>query len=143
MLHDVVEDPASRSPAALRAAYEARVREAVDAVGVEAAATASGVDEATVAALAAGESPELTVEDAAALLAAGEDGVDADVILAELRDHLLLGMTTGVLDVDTVASNVELDLSGQEVQQVLEGRVAMTLAELAAIQQFIAARNER
>jgi hypothetical protein len=144
MLHDAVEDPASRSPAELRAAYAARLRETVEAVGVEEAATASGVDETTVAALAAGESPELTVEEAAALLAAGGDGVDdADVILAELRDHLLLGMTTGVLDVDTVASNVDLDLSGQEIQQVLEGRVPMTLAELAAIQQFIAERNER
>jgi hypothetical protein len=142
MLHDAVEDPASRTPAELRGAYEARLREAVESVGVEAAATSSGVDEATVAALAAGDSPELTVEDAAALLAAGGD-VDADVVLAELRDHLLLGMTTGVLDVDTVASNVDLDLSGQEVQQVLEGRVPMTLAELAAIQQFIAERNER
>jgi hypothetical protein len=54
-----------------------------------------------------------------------------------------MGMTTGVVDVDTIASNVDLDLSGQEVQQAIEGRIPMTLDELAAIHGYIAGRNAR
>jgi hypothetical protein len=76
-------------------------------------------------------------------LALSDDYPDSEAIVLELRDHLLLGMTTGVLDVDTVASNVELGLSGQEIQQALEGRNAMTLEQLAAIHRFIAERNDR
>jgi hypothetical protein len=53
-----------------------------------------------------------------------------------------MAMTTGVVDVDTLAANVDLDLSGQEVQQALEGRAEMTLEQLAAIHQFLAARND-
>jgi hypothetical protein len=140
MLHDVVADPAGHSPEELRAAYEDRLRTAVTDVGTDEAAEAAGVDADAVAALAAGESPALTVEEAAALLGL-EDGMDSEVVVAELRNHLLMGMSTGVLDVDTIASNVELDLSGQEIQQALEGRVPMTLAQLAAVHRFIDSRN--
>jgi hypothetical protein len=52
-----------------------------------------------------------------------------------------MGMTTGVLDVDTIASNVDLDLSGQEIQQAIEGRIRMTLDELASIHGYVAGRN--
>lgn len=142
MLHDVVENAGSQPPEELRAAYEAELAAVVEERGVEPVATESGVDEERLEALVDGESPEFTVEEAAAVLAARGD-VDADVVVAELRDHLLMGMTTGVLDVDTVASNVDLDLSGQEVQQSLEGRRPTTLRELAAVHQFIDARNER
>jgi hypothetical protein len=48
-----------------------------------------------------------------------------------------MGMTTGVLDVDTIAAEIDVDLTGQEVQQALEGRTEMTLTELAAIHRFI------
>jgi hypothetical protein len=162
MLHDVLERPGAATPAELRAAYERRLGGVVADRGVEAVAAESGVDESTVAALAAigdGSHPhpgddedaaadarrraEVTVEEAAAILAT-ESGTDltADDVVFALRDHLMMGMTTGVLDVDTIASNVALDLSGQEIQQAIEGRAPMTLAQLAAIQRYVAARND-
>ncbi|RDI71227.1 DUF5791 family protein [Halopelagius longus] len=143
MLYDAADDPASLSTEELREAYEAQIRRAVERVGVETAAERTGVDESDVAAVADGPAPELRLEDAAELAALDGDAPDAETIVLEVRDHLLLGMTTGVLDVDTIASNVDLDLSGQEIQQAIEGRSAMTLHELAAIQRYIEERNDR
>jgi hypothetical protein len=143
MLYDAASEPASLSPAALREAYENQLRTVVDDIGVETAAADSGLDRDTVTAVADGPVPDLRVTDAAALLALDDDRPDAETIVLELRDHLLMAMTTGVVDVDTIASNVDLDLSGQEVQQAVEGRSAMTLEQLAAIQRFLASRNDR
>jgi hypothetical protein len=143
MLYDAADDPASLTTEALRETYEAEIRRVVEAVGVEEAAARAGVDESQVAAVAEGPAPDMTVEDAAALVALDEDAPDAETIVLELRDHLLMGMTTGVVDVDTIATNVDLDLSGQEIQQAIEGRTSMRLAELAAIQRYVAGRNDR
>jgi hypothetical protein len=44
-----------------------------------------------------------------------------------------MGMATAVLDVDSIAAKIDADLTGQEVQQALEGRAAMTLGQLAEI----------
>jgi len=141
VLHDVVEEPGSLSPAALREAYEAELRIAVEDHGPEAVAAETGVDEATLSRLAAGEgAPDLAVTDAAAVLALREGAPDGDATVAALRDHLLMEMAAAVVDVDTVAANIDHDLTGQEVQQALEGRTTMTLAQLAAIQQFVAER---
>jgi hypothetical protein len=142
MLYDAADDPGGLTPDALREAYESQLRHVVDAVGAETAAAESGVDSEQVRALANGPVPDLRVTDAAAILALGEGRPDAESIVLELRDHLLMAMTTGVVDVDTLAANVDLDLSGQEVQQALEGRTEMTLAQLAAIHRFLAARND-
>jgi hypothetical protein len=142
MLYDAAEDPGGLSPDALREAYETQLRSATSAVDTETAAAESGVDADRIRAVEAGAVPGLSVEDAAALLALDDGRPDAESIVLELRDHLLMAMTTGVVDVDTLAANVDLDLSGQEVQQALEGRTEMTLAQLAAIHQFLAARND-
>ncbi len=141
MLDTVADDPASLTPAQLRRAYERRLAEVVTSVGVDTVAAESGLDRTTVAALADGESPELTLEQAAAVLACSREVRDAETVIAETRDDLLLGMTTGVLDVDTIAGEIDLDLTGQEVQQALEGRTSMTLEHLAAIHKVIADRN--
>jgi len=142
MLYDAAEKPETLSPRQLHDAYEAELRAVVDAHGAEAVADETGLSVETVAALADGESPTLTLTEAASILAV-DSNLDAEGIVQEVRDHLLMGMTTGVLDVDTIASNVDLDLSGQEVQQAIEGRNRMTLAELAAIHTYVAGRNTR
>lgn len=142
MLYDAVDDPGERSPEAVREAYEAQLRGVVDAVGSETAAAESGVAPDRIGAIEDGSVPDLRVEDAAAILAVDDGRPDAESIVLELRDHLLMAMTTGVVDVDTLAANVDLDLSGQEVQQALEGRTEMTLEQLAAIHHFLAARND-
>jgi hypothetical protein len=141
MLHDTVDDPGSLSPAALREAYEAELRAAVEERGAETVAAETGVDEATLSRLAGGEGfPELSVDDAAAVLATREGAPDAETVVALLRDHMMMAMATAVVGVDTVAANIDHDLTGQEVQQALEGRTTMTLAQLASIQQFVAER---
>jgi hypothetical protein len=142
MLYDAADDPGGLPPEALREAYESQLRSVVDAVGAETAAAESGVDPDRIRAIEDGAVPDLRVEDAAAILAVDDGRPDAESIVLELRDHLLMAMTTGVVDVDTLAANVDLDLSGQEVQQALEGRTELTLAQLAAIHQFLAARND-
>jgi hypothetical protein len=137
MLHDVVDDPGSHSPAELRAAYEAKLASVVESVGAERVVAETDLTAEQVDAIAAGDAADLTVSEAAAVLGLSEEVPDAEVVVLELRDHLLMGMTTGVLDVDTIAAEIDVDLTGQEVQQALEGRTEMTLTELAAIHRFI------
>jgi len=139
MLHEAV-DRAGSEPTALREAYESLVADAIAEVGVDAAVDGTGLDRAAAEALVDGGSPTLTVGTAAETVALVGDR-DADAVVAELRDALLMGMTTAVLDVDTIAANVDLDLTGQEVQQALEGRTRMTLEGLAEIQGFIEERK--
>jgi hypothetical protein len=143
MLHDAVDDPETKSPQQLRDAYDEELRAVVDARGIETVASAAGLSTETVAAVASAESPRMTLSEAAAVLATETEGRDADTIVREVRDYLLMGMTTGVLDVDTIASNVDLDLSGQEIQQAIEGRTRLMLDELAAIHSYVAGRNAR
>jgi hypothetical protein len=143
MLQDAADEPEALSPGQLRDAYDAELQAVIDARGVDAVAAAADLPTETVAAIAEDRSPSLTVSDAAAILAVDADGRSADSIVQEVRDHLLMGMTTGVLDVDTIATNVDLDLSGQEIQQAIEGRIPMTLDELAAVHGYVASRNAR
>jgi len=141
MLHEAVDEPETLSPQQLRDAYDAELRAVIDAQGIERVATAADLPTETVAALAGGESPSVTLSEAAAILAVDSEGRDANAIVQEVRDYLLMGMTTGVLDVDTIASNVDLDLSGQEIQQAIEGRIRLTLDELASIHGYVAERS--
>jgi hypothetical protein len=142
VLYDVVDDPGSLSPGALREAYEAELRAAIDGRDTADAAAETGVDEAILDRIAGGDPlPDLSVDDAAAVLALREGVRDAETVRLELQDHMMVSMAAAVLDVDTVAANIDHDLTGQEVQQALEGRTTMTLAQLAAIQQFVAERG--
>ena len=143
MLYDAADEPETLSPEQLRDAYERELRAVVDARDVETVAAETDVGAETIEALLDDGSPTLTLSEAAAILAVDDDAPDAETIVQEVRDRLLMGMTTGVVDVDTIASNVDLDLSGQEVQQAIEGRIPMTLDELAAIHGYIAGRNAR
>jgi len=137
MLHTVAEKHSDPSPATLQTGYFDQLRTVVESAGTEQVAAESKIDADRLDALAAGDDPTLTVEEAAGILAVSEENPDSEAIVFEVRDHLLLGMTTAVLDVDTIAANVEVDLTGQEVQQTIEGRIEMTLEELAAIQSVI------
>ena len=143
MLYDAADEPGTLSPRQLHDAYETELRSVIDAHGVDTVASEADVSAETIESLLDGGSPSLTLSEAAAILAVDDDAPDADAIVQEIRDRLLMGMTTGVVDVDTIASNVDLDLSGQEVQQAIEGRIPMTLDELAAIHGYIAGRKAR
>ncbi len=145
MFHEVVDDgPADDGTAAeasvLLASFKRLLTEAGDEAGVEELAESTALDSNRVAAAGSGEVKSLTVDEGAAILAAAR-GVDVDVVVGELRDHLLLGMTMAVLDVDTIAGAIDADLTGQEVQQALEGRAEMTIAELAEVMAVIEERK--
>ena len=125
---------------ALLAAFEAMLTDAVDEADRNGADDGSSLDPTTVERIRDGDAAGLTVEEGVSVLAAAA-GREADAMVAELRDHLLMGMATAVLDVDTVAASIDADLTGQEVQQVLEGRAAMTLTQLAEVMAVIETRK--
>jgi hypothetical protein len=137
MLRDEFETPGQRTPEDLLAAYKRVLAETVESVGVDSVAEESGVDRETLVALVDGDSPEVTLEDAAAILATDPDRPDADFIAADARDMLLMGMSIAVLDVDAVESGIGGRMEAKEIQQKMEGRHTMTLAEYAVLHQYI------
>ena len=140
MLHDI-DDAGELDSAELRARYDERLRAVINERGVETVADESGVETETVRAFAAGDPPELTLDEAAAVLATSEDEPDAEAIVTETRDALLLGMTTAVLDVEAVESGINGSFDAREIQQKIEGRLPMTLDELAMIHGYIEERK--
>lgn len=140
MLRGEFPDAGEQSPEALLAAYGRKLSAAVEQVGVEGAAAETGLDHEVVTAVLDGEAASVTLEEAAALLALTDDA-PADVIAAEARDILLMGMTTAVLDVESLAARVDGDLDPKEIQQKVEGRHPITLAEYAQLHHAIEASS--
>ncbi|MFT4945780.1 MAG: hypothetical protein ACI8TL_000007 [Natronomonas sp.] len=137
MLRGRFEAAEDRPPAELRSEYEAALVETVEAVGESTVVDQSGVSEETIRALVAGESPELTLTEAASILATADQYPDADTIEAEARDILLMGMSVAVLDVEAIAAGVNDELEPKEIQQKVEGRYPISLAEYAIIHNYI------
>ena len=61
------------------------------------------------------------------------DGRDADAIVADARDELLLAMSSAVTDVERLAAGMDIGLDPKEIQAKLEGRYPMRLREYAAL----------
>ena len=137
MLTGRFPDAGERDPEALLAAYQDVLQTVIDDHGVEAVLAETGLDEPTVEALANGDAGEVTLEDAAAVLALSAEYPDADAVVAEARDILLMGMTTAVMDVDSVAAELGGDLEPKEIQQKVEGRYPITLGEYARIHHLL------
>lgn len=137
MLRGRFEAAGDLSPEELRSEYEETIVETVETVGETAVAEQSGIDEETIRALVAGDSPELTLEDASAILATDEQYPDADAIEADARDILLMGMSIAVLDVEAIAAGINDELEPKEIQQKVEGRYPITLDEYAIIHNYI------
>jgi len=138
MLEEPLEAPAETSPAELLERYEAALAAVVESVGADAVVEGTGLDESTVESVAAGDAADLDLRDAAAIFALREGSADADTILFEVRDNLLLSMSSAVITVDHVAADVEGDLDPKEVQGMVEGRHPMSLAEYARIHHYVA-----
>ena len=136
MFHEVA-NAGKLSPDELRGRYDDRLAAVVDEYGVEEVSEVSGVERKVVEALAASDSPDITLEEGATVLAVAEDEPDAEAIVMETRDHLLMGMTTAVLDVEAVESGIDGAFDAREIQQKIEGRLRMTLDELAQLQSYI------
>jgi hypothetical protein len=132
------------TPEKLRAEYAVDLAAAVESVGVETAVERSGLDRSTVEAVAReDESPisGLGLREAARLQALAEGAPDADSIVEIACDNLLLGMSMGVLDVDTLARELAFERTPKELQQKLERRAPMTFEEYVAIEHVVAGRR--
>ncbi|WP_276271141.1 DUF5791 family protein [Haloarcula litorea] len=137
MLRAEFPDAGEQSADELLAAYGSVLAATVESVGVDGVSTATGLDRETVAAVADGEVADLTLAEAAAVLATDPDRPDADAVQAEAQDILLMGMTTAVMDVESLASGIDDELEPKEIQQKIEGRHPMTLAEYALLHSHI------
>jgi hypothetical protein len=141
MLRGTFDDAGKLSATELRSAYDERLVETSEAVGVETVTAETAVDSETLTALKQGESPELTLEAAMTILALDEELPDTDTLLAEARDILLMGMSVAVLDVEAVASGIEDAMEPKEIQQKAEGRFPMTLDEYALLHSYIESKK--
>jgi len=126
-------EAAGETPASLRAAYDDLLATTIDATGLAAVSEETGIAEDRLGAVTAGETPELTLAEAAQILATDDDRPDADTIEAEARDILLMGMSTAVLDVEGVAAGLDGAMEPKEIQQKIEGRHPITLDEYALL----------
>ena len=143
MIYDALAEPAGSTPGDLLEAYAAELAAALDGADPAAIAAEIDVDESAVTAMAAGDADAIAavhLADAAAVLER-EEGVPAEDIAFEVRDHVMMEMVTAILDVDTIAAEIDADLTGQEVQQALEGRTRLTLGELAEMQALMIERT--
>jgi hypothetical protein len=137
MFHEQRFDLDGATPAELHAEYLADLATAVETVGTDDAVAQTGLDRATVETVLAGDDPGLSLPDAAALQALADDAPDADTIAEIGCEHLLLGMSSAVMDVDSLARAVDLDLDPKEIQQKLERRAEMSFREYVHLQHAI------
>ena len=140
MIRGAFPDAGETTPAALLAAYRELLTTTLSSAVADERAT-ERLDEDIISAVEGGEVGNLDLEEAAAVLALDPDRPDADSIAAEARDILLMGMTTAVMDVESLASAVDNELEPKEIQQKIEGRFPMDLSEYALLHHTIAART--
>lgn len=137
MLRDAVDMGEEPSPGDLRSAYDDLLAGAVEAVGLETVIELTDADEGTLQAIGNGESPDIDLETATAILATDPDLPDMEAIETEARDILLMGMSIAVMDVEALASAINDELEPKEIQQKVEGRAPMTLDEYALLHSTI------
>lgn len=126
------------SPESLREEYDRDLTAVVEAHGIDYVADETDVDRARLEALIDENTPGLTLEEAAQILALADGEPDPETIETMACEHLLLGMTTAVLDVDALESKLPIDLDAKEVQQKIERRAPMSFDEFVHLQYAIA-----
>lgn len=141
MLNEPLEAPADSTPRSILAQYEHRLADIVSRFGVTEVVGATGLDEATVAAVPNQSGADLTLEAAASIAALAENAPPAEAILTEVRDVLLLEMSTAMLTVDRLATDLAIDLDPKEIQAKIEGRQPMTLDEYAQLRHYLASQQ--
>lgn len=138
MIRDAFPDAHERSPAELHRAYCERLATTVDSVGEDRVLDAVDLDLETLRALSSESPPDVDLATAAAIIATAPDARPADVVEAEARDILLMGMTRAVLDVERLAAAIDLDVDPKRLQQQVEGRQPITLREYAHVHGHLA-----
>ncbi|MGM0397358.1 MAG: DUF5791 family protein [Halobacteriota archaeon] len=142
MLLDPIDAPEETTAEDLHLAYLEELAAVVSDVGVDEAADRTEIPADVLTALVSGEHPDLVLDDAAAILALTDEWPDADVVMLEIRDSIMLGMSSAVLDVDALERELDDGLDAKTIQQMIEGRRPMPLAEYAAIALTIEREND-
>lgn len=138
MLHEERTDVSGLDPGDLHAAHCSDLASIVEERGVETVAVETGVDGERLERLVSESAVDLPLSDAAAVQSLAPAAPDPEEIEAVACDHLLLGMTTAVMDVEALAGAVDLDLTAKEIQQKVERRAPVTLEEFAHLQHAVA-----
>lgn len=142
---DAEIDPAEATPAQLRTAYEAQLAATVRDHGREHVEDATDVDTQTLASLLDGESPVLTITDAATILAVDPARPDAGTLANEARDLLVASLAAAVVDVRELSEQIAVDssrsLTPAQIRAKLEGAEPLTLESHAAMYSYAAARR--
>ncbi|AHF98843.1 hypothetical protein HALLA_08180 [Halostagnicola larsenii XH-48] len=125
------------SPAELRAEYDDDLAQVLETRGLEHVSMLTGIDEDRLESIGTAEPPSLSLEEAAQIQSQGSDDPDPETIETMACEHLLLGMSTAVLDVDAVESELEIDLDPKEIQQKIERRAPMSFDEYVHVQHTI------
>ena len=140
MFYDNRTDGSHTSVDALRDQYEDDLRAAIEDVGIDRAVEETGIDRERLATLLEEslQDADPSLSEAAAIqsLAPGTPGADEIVDLA--GDHLLLGMSNAILDVDGLDRRLDIDLGPKTIQRKIERRESMTFDEFVRFQHVIA-----
>jgi hypothetical protein len=134
-------EAADETPDSLRAAYDEVLAGTIEAVGIERVHEQTDIETERLDAIGSGDPVELTLEEAASILAADPDRPSADTLVTEARDILLMGMSMAVLDVEAVAAGIDDAMDPKEIQQKIEGRYPISLDEYALLHQYIEAEK--
>lgn len=126
--------------ASLHRRYLAELARIVEEIGLEIAVAETGIERSRLEALP-DRDEGLTVEEVTEILALQPEAAEASTIRRNVRDHLILEMSSAVVDVDALASGLDGDLGPRDYQQMIEGRMAMPLREYARIYRFVAENN--
>ncbi|NGM69668.1 hypothetical protein G6M89_11730 [Natronolimnobius sp. AArcel1] len=129
------------APGDLRAEYHRDLSAVLETTGASDAAAATDLEPETIDAVLADDDPELSLEEAAQIQALTDGAPDAETIVTIACEHLLLGMTTAVLDVDALESELAIAMDAKEIQQKIEQRAPMSFDEYVHIQHAIVANT--
>jgi len=140
MLTDPV-DAEAETPATLLEAYLTALETVLDGRDVETAAEKTDVDTETLTTIQQQDAESVTLEDATEILALPADSLDAEARRLELRDHIMLLMSSAVMDVEALETGLGGALDARELQQKIEGRSPMTLEEYARIHHYLASET--
>jgi hypothetical protein len=115
--------------------YAGELRVVVEEVGPAEAVETTGLDGATIEAVTGSDVEtvgRMHLTEVGSILAL-TDGREADAIVADARDELMLAMSANVTDVERLAAGLDLELDPKELQAKMEGRFPMRLREYAAL----------
>ncbi|MFQ3293401.1 MAG: hypothetical protein ACI9PP_000341 [Halobacteriales archaeon] len=137
MFYDNRKDRSHSSVGNLRAEYENDLRAAIAAIGIERAVEETRVERDRLGSLVDGTSPDLTLAEAASIQALAPEAPGAETIVDLACDHLLLGMSNAILDVEALDRRLDVDLGAKTIQRKIERQESMTFDEFIRFQHAI------